>query len=537
MSSIHSKDSCEIEWQLASTDLSSVRRWLNDHETVEGLVLEPQSTLKIFDTYFDTDDWRIYRAGYALRIRAESGKAEATLKSLRSSSTEVAIRREVSEMLDGAETESIIRATGPVGTRVLAVSGAHQLQPLFEVRTSRERYAVHSSDQETQLGEIALDQTVICGPRGQPQTSIQRVEVEALTDTPEPLQIFVKALRAGCDLTPASDSKYSQGLKSVGLAPTAGPEFEPTAIDESMRVDEVAFANLRSYLCAWHRHEPAARLGDDPEELHDLRVAGRRLDAMLRQFAAYLPATLARLRPTLKKLLRVLGDARDLDIALLELDSFCNGLSETECKIALGLRKHLETERVRARGTMLSVLDSPAVQKDFERLTVALQTPPTEVAPPAINVVGKMVLARYRKVCKAADRLKPDSSLEEYHEVRGRAKKLRYAIESVAGIVGKPANDMVRSLRRWQEKLGVLQDADVAARRLGALAAKPPETLTPETLFLMGQLAAHHTRIAAKGRKRHPRAYRKVRGRWKALKSRLEELTPPESPQEPVSGL
>ena len=51
-----------------------------------------------------------------------------------------------------------------------------------------------------------------------------------------------------------------------------------------MRVDEVAYANLRLYLSAWYRHEPAARLGDDPEELHDLRVAGRRLDAMLRQF-------------------------------------------------------------------------------------------------------------------------------------------------------------------------------------------------------------------------------------------------------------
>src|ERR1700743_3742274 len=168
MSSTASKDSREIEWQVASTDLSSVRRWLEDHGTIEGLVLEPQSTLKIFDTYFDTDDWRIYRAGYALRIRAESGKAEATLKSLRSSSTEVANRREVSEMLDGAETDSIVRATGPVGTRVLAVSGAHQLQPLFEVHTSRQRYSVHSSGEETQLGEIALDETVIARPRGQP---------------------------------------------------------------------------------------------------------------------------------------------------------------------------------------------------------------------------------------------------------------------------------------------------------------------------------------------------------------------------------
>src|SRR6202022_3611301 len=152
------KDGREVEWQLASTDLALVRRWLEDHGTIDGLVLEPRSTLKIFDTYFDTDDWRIHRAGFALRIRSEDGKSEATLKSLRSNSTEMADRREVSEALESTESESIARSTGPVGTRVHAVSGAHPLQPLFEVHTSRQRYAVHAADNEQPLGEIALDE-------------------------------------------------------------------------------------------------------------------------------------------------------------------------------------------------------------------------------------------------------------------------------------------------------------------------------------------------------------------------------------------
>ena len=173
------KDGREVEWQLASTDLASVRRWLDDHGTIDGLVLEPRPTLKIFDTYFDTDDWRIHRAGFALRIRSEDGKSEATLKSLRSNSAEMADRRELSETLESTESESIARSTGPVGTRVHAVSGAHPLQPLFEVHTSRQLYAVHAADDEKQLGEIALDETVISRPHGQPQTSLQRVEVEA----------------------------------------------------------------------------------------------------------------------------------------------------------------------------------------------------------------------------------------------------------------------------------------------------------------------------------------------------------------------
>jgi len=368
---------------------------------------------------------------------------------------------------------------------------------------------------------------------------MQRVEVEALTDAHEPLQTLVKALRSSCALESALDTKYSQGLKSVGLAPPPAPELEPTEVDASMHMDEVAFANLRRYLSAWHQHEPGARLGDDPEELHDLRVAGRRLDAVLRQFREYLPAALLQIRPTLKKALRSLGEARDLDVALLELDAFSHGLSEAERVNIDPLREHLRSERARARTKMLSVLDSTAVQKDLAKLTQVLALPSPEItgaqqgapqATRALSAAPGLIRARYKKVRKGADRLTSDSSTEDYHAVRGHAKKLRYALEAVAALFGKPATEMVRSLRRWQERLGMQQDAHVAGRRLQALAARPPKGLTPETLFLMGRLAAHYADIATKARKRHPRAYRRVRGRWKTLKSKLEGHTPREAP-------
>jgi len=145
-------------------------------------------------------------------------------------------------------------------------------------------------------------------------------------------------------------------------------------------------------------------------------------------------------------------------------------------------------------------------------------------------VVSGLIRRRYKKVRKGANLLTSESPTESYHAVRGSVKKLRYVLESVAVIFGKPANGMVRSLRRWQEKLGMQQDADVAGKRLKALAAVPPKGLPPETLFLMGRFAAHYADRASKARKRHPRAYRKVRARWKALKSKLEQVTPSLSP-------
>jgi CHAD domain-containing protein len=534
------KDGREVEWQLASTDLGSVRRWLADHGTIGGLVLEPRSTQQIFDTYLDTDDWRIHRAGFALRIRSESGKSEATLKSLHSASAEVADRRELSETLENSQSESIRQSIGPVGTRVHAVSGAHALQPLFEVRTSRQRFAIHRENEAQQLGEIALDETVISRPHGEPQTSMQRVEVEALTEAHESLQSLVKTLRSDCALEAASDSKYSQGLKSVGLAPGPAPEFAPTAVDASMPMVEVALANLRRYLSAWHLYEPGARLGDNPQELHDLRVAVRRLDAILRQFRSALPASLLRIRPTLKKILRALGDARDLDVALIELEAFGRELPASERESIEPLEQHLMSERNQARNRMLRVLDSASVQKNLQKLTsllsapaAASQQPPTE---PALTMAAQMIRRRYRKVRKAADLLTSESSTEAYHEVRGHVKKLRYALEAVAVIYGKPADEMLRPLRRWQEKLGVQQDAAVAGRRLKALASAPPKGIPPETLFLMGRLAEHYAGAAGRARKVCAKGYRKVRGKWKRLRVKFAEAVVSDAPGIPDAG-
>src|SRR5580658_4615165 len=148
--SSNSSEGREVEWQLAATDLGIVRHWLADHRTIDGLVLEPRSTLQIVDTYLDTDDWRIHRAGFALRIRSESGKSEATLKSLHSARMEVTDRRELSETLESSASESIRHSIGPVGTRVHAVCGAHALLPLFEIRTSRQRFAVRGESEARQ---------------------------------------------------------------------------------------------------------------------------------------------------------------------------------------------------------------------------------------------------------------------------------------------------------------------------------------------------------------------------------------------------
>jgi CHAD domain-containing protein len=135
------------------------------------------------------------------------------------------------------------------------------------------------------------------------------------------------------------------------------------------------------------------------------------------------------------------------------------------------------------------------------------------------------VRRRFRRLRKAVRRLRADSSMEDFHKVRRRAKQLRYALESGAALFGKPADEMLKALRRMQDKLGANQDAHMARTHLNALAADPACALPPATLFHMGRLAEHHSRVTSEAHSTVTRAWRKVRGRrWKTLRARLGEL-------------
>jgi len=316
--------------------------------------------------------------------------------------------------------------------------------------------------------------------------------------------------------------------KSLSLVAPLAPQPTAAAVDASMSAGEVAFANLHGLLADWLRHEPGARLGQDPEALHDLRVTARRMDATLSLFAPYLPEGLVRARGKLKTLLRILGTPRDLDIQLGQLTQISPQLPEGERPALEPLLHHLESERARARARMLQALDSESTRGWIDTLRASVEEPsyaPSASSLSAAGVMPELVRGRFRKLRKAFRQLNALSSMEEYHAVRARAKKLRYTIEPASVIYGKPAGEMLRALRRLQDRLGTQQDAYVAKNRLLAIAADPPRGLPSQTLFLMGRLAERHSMAAAEARKPVEKAWRKVRGRrWRALRLKLEEL-------------
>ena len=216
-----SQDTREIEWQLAASDLAPVRAWLAANPAVGGLRIEPLPGVRLRDTYLDTPHWRVLRAGYALRLRHEDSRAEATLKSLRSARTDLADRQEITEALaDGQITPEL--APGAVGRWLRGVLDRQPLVSLFTACTQRERFAVYAAPPRAPIGEIALDETQLLGPAQAAREHLLRVEVELRDGHPQALAPLVEALRRNCRLTPARENKFAAGLRAAALAPPLG---------------------------------------------------------------------------------------------------------------------------------------------------------------------------------------------------------------------------------------------------------------------------------------------------------------------------
>src|SRR5215207_526064 len=246
-------DHQEVEWQFDASELEPVEGWLDQHNSgSSGLFIAPESTIEITDTYYDTDDWRFYRAGYALRVRNTDGAVEATMKSLTPAEGSLRRRREISEPLEDDRPSTLKQAAGAVGGRTRTLVGGREMRPLFSIKTRRQGFALllegsTDRDQEdVRIGEISLDTSEI--PLGEETARLTRVEVEAgigMAPTSDLLG-FVDEMQSALELTPASISKYETGLYASGLNPEGGSEFGPTHVDPSTNLARGSAKTLKS---------------------------------------------------------------------------------------------------------------------------------------------------------------------------------------------------------------------------------------------------------------------------------------------------
>jgi triphosphatase len=522
----------ETEWQFDAIDLRPVVRWLGEPGRLaedRSLRISPAGRTSQVDLYLDSEDRRFHRAGYVLRVRqtsrSKAAGVEATLKELDSAGTREPGprgRREVSEQLQRAEQLS--QSEGLVGRRVRAVAGKKKLRPLFEIRTRRRLFSIEAGGFPP--GEIALDDTTI-RPIPGGATRLHRVEIEAPEATLSALQPFVERLKAACRLQPTLLTKYETGVLMVGLEPVPEAAFGSTAIEADAPIGRVGLAVLRRQFTALLAKEPGTRLGDDREELHDMRVASRRLRAALSLFADVLPPSAAKLEDDLKWVGHTLGAVRDLDVQLEQLEGWLIDVPEPDRKALAAVRSLLEAKRSAAREAMLVALDSRRYELFVGRFGRLLRSARGRAsgpaALPALAVAPDLIEERFRALCKSAEKIAVDSPPGDYHRVRIQGKRFRYALQFLADLYPERTSPLIKRVVALQDILGLHQDAEVAIERLRRLVAEQGTQLRPETIFAMGEIAERYRLNAVELRTRFPKAYARVTGKsWKTFAKLIE---------------
>jgi len=553
----------ETEWQYDAPDLGALEEWLSENTRSGPLRILPGKPRRIHDVYLDTSDLRILRAGYALRIRRTAGSVEASLKELAPRDGSLSVRREITQPLVSARKGTLFKGKGLVTDRLRLLCREEEMEPLAPIRTERQvfriTYAVEpgsgvpvvsedgigaeeparSGESRLPTAEVALDHSFLIDRHGRTHR-LSRLEIEVSHEDVQTFRALADRLCDECGLRGAEHSKFEWAIRANGIRVDRTMSFGIVEIKPSMSVGQVADAVLRRHLASFLWHEPGTLLGDDPEHLHDMRVAGRRMRAALKLFGrAYPEGEADGLRRRLGDFGRHLGEVRDLDVFIEEIGRLCGGLLSVDSDACDPLLFHLARERERARERMRESLDSPAFAALKQDLARLLHSGPPAGLPEAdasiLHFGPRVIRGAHRKATRLGRKLTLDSPAAEYHKLRIRGKRLRYTLEFLADIYGAAAKELIAVLVEVQDLLGLHQDAQVSADKLRTIAFEKPAGFTPEAWVAMGELAQVYHSRAEMLRRGLPRFLRRLeRGRWRTLRRAMKNMSAEEEKPEKV---
>ncbi|MCA8960198.1 MAG: CHAD domain-containing protein [Planctomycetes bacterium] len=295
------------------------------------------------------------------------------------------------------------------------------------------------------------------------------------------------------------------------------------SVDSGQTVSEAARSVLRHQFAVAMSKASGTRAGADPEDLHDMRVAIRRMRSAIAMFQPHLAEPVQQLGKPLKWLGGVLGPVRDLDVQIEQTSAWREEVDDDDAPAIEAVERHLRHRRTLARHLMLQQMGSSDYRGAVDGTIAALGDPAPE-APRILAVAPDVIERRRGRVRKLGDEIDLASPPERYHRLRVRAKALRYAIEFHRSLYGKRAERMIEAMKTLQDLLGDHQDADVARRHLRELREVG---LPANTNFVLGILDERYRRRAIELRRAFPKAYESVDGKpWRRLFERMEARRP-----------
>jgi CHAD domain-containing protein len=472
--------------------------------------------------YYDTADLRLLTHGVTLRRRSGGHDAGWHLKL---PGAEGGGRTEVHAPLAAGAAGDV---PGELLRRTAVYARGRRLRPVAHLRTHRRRHTLRDATGRS-LAEVAQDtvaaQTLDAGAHGTAgrsgtvtrMTHWSEIEVELEDGEPELLRAAAGRLDAAGWHPSPDPHKLDRALADELAAVRAR---RPADRDRPRRgsAGEVVMDRLDQQLAALLQADPAAR-ADEPDAVHQLRTAARRLRNLLRGQRRLLerPRT-DRVARELHWFTGALAEARDHEVLAERLSGDARGLRGAERAKALrpALRKLPQRigERERDRHdtafhAAVGALDSPRYFALLDALDELSADPPLRrrARQPALGQLRKAAERDRRRMERrfaAAQELTGPEQEQALHGLRKAARRARHNAETALPAGGRQARRLRKRTKALQQLLGEHQDAVVARQEVDSLAADARRA--GEDTFGYGLLHAAQDDAARAARARVPQA-------------------------------
>lgn len=421
---------------------------------IAPFTLRPAGVERHVDTLLDTPSRAVTNAMHGLRIREVGERHVLTLKGPNRGVGALHEREELEAEISGTPANDPRAWPPAIAARALALAGDEPLLPLFHIRVERRLWLARRSGRV--IAEVALDvgEILACGRR----ESIYELEVELKgAGAREDLDALCAALQASLPLIAESRSKLERGLALVRHA--------QWTLDGATPLERVGRHTVHKHLRALLKAQRDVRERGDPDAIHDMRVAMRRIRTTLQAFegAGVFPeADLKSMHRRLGKEASLLGKVRDADIFLGRIRAWVAQEDQRVDDLA-PLRDLLAERRAQGYERLVKWLSRKKHARLLVDIQVFAQTPFAYQDGCALtrHYAGSVIWARYEAVLRF-EALLLDADPPTLHQVRIACKRLRYALELFAPQLGAGISPLRKALVAAQNELGEIQDVTVA---------------------------------------------------------------------------
>lgn len=234
-------------------------------------------------------------------------------------------------------------------------------------------------------------------------------------------------------------------------------------LDPRMRFCDAAGQAILPRLDRVFEHEKGTRSGEDIEQLHDMRVASRRLRAAMAVFTPCFPKrSFKHLSRTAATLTRALGAVRDSDVMLEALGGYLKGRTEEERVGIEDVIASVRAERDVQRAAMIEALDRVKRLGFHDRLRQLIKAERRDRDGESLAEVAHRISAeRADDLFAFADIVHDPERVDELHRMRIAAKRLRYSLEIFHDCFGPDIDGRIEDVKSIQEQIGQIHDCDV----------------------------------------------------------------------------